>query len=387
MRLSRLSRLPFPAGTRDFVQGNEAVVRAAIMAGCRFFAGYPITPANEILENMMRLMPLVGGVALQLEDEIAALAAAIGASWTGVKSMTATSGPGFSLMMEGLGYAVMTETPVVIVDVQRGGPSTGQPTMSSQGDLLQAVWGLHGDQSKIVLSPWSAQEAFDLTIEAFNLSEEYRVPVILLMDGEVARLRELVKIPEPDELEVKYRAVASPEQASLPYFDWLDTKVPPMPLLGRGHAVHVTGLTHDERGYPMTNEPEIHEKLVRRLVEKIEGNARKIFSYDALELEEAEVVVVAYGIAARSAAEAVRILRRNGVRAGLLRLKTLWPIDGEVLRRALSDREKVVVVEMSLGQLHRLIRLHTCCDSHLISVCSLGGKLPEPEDIARAASS
>ena len=256
-------RYPFPVGTVDFIQGDEAIARAAILAGCRFYAGYPITPASEIFEAMSIYMPLVDGVSIQMEDEIGSIAAVIGASWAGAKSMTATSGPGFSLMMENLGYAIMTETPLVLVNVQRSGPSTGQPTLAAQGDLMQAIWGTHGDHSLIVLTPATVQEAFDMTIKAFNLAEKYRTPVILLTDAEVGHMRERVYAPHPDELELIYRKLpANEEEANYPFGDIHGDLVPPMPVFGKGHHTYVTGLTHDEKGRPKTVQSEIHEKLI-----------------------------------------------------------------------------------------------------------------------------
>lgn len=383
-----MPKLPFPCGAYDFIQGNEAIARGAVLAGCRFFAGYPITPASEILEALSAYMPLVGGVAIQMEDEIASLAAAIGASWAGVKAMTATSGPGFSLMMENLGYAIMTETPVVVVDVQRGGPSTGQPTMPSQGDVLQSIWGTHGDKALIVLAPSTVEEALQMTIRAFNLAEKYRTPVVLLTDGEVAHLREKAYVPSPEEVEVSYRRLPStPEEARAPFKDWYGDGVPPMPIFGRGYRAHVTGLTHNERGLPAASSPEEHDKLVRRLVRKVERAKREIFSFKEFWLHDAEVVVVAQGVVARSSLEAVAELREEGVKAGLLKVEVLWPFDFDLVRAKVRRARRVVVPEMNLGQLYHLVKEALGPDFEIVPVNKIGGELPTPDEIKEACLS
>jgi 2-oxoglutarate ferredoxin oxidoreductase subunit alpha len=276
-----------------FIQGDEAAVYGALIANCRFFAGYPITPATEVAEGMAIWMPKLGGVYIQMEDEIASIAAVIGASCTGVKSMTATSGPGFSLMQECIGYACMAEIPCVIVNVQRGGPSTGQPTEAAQGDVMQAMWGTHGDHQIIALAPKSVQETLDLTIEAFNLSEDYRVPVILLMDAEIGHMREKVVLPEITDIKVEDRVPATIGiDKYRPYGTGFtrSSKVPEFAPFGSGYKTYVTGLTHDKRGFPVTTSAEVHEELVRRLIEKVSDDIDIIWYYEDSFLEDAEVI-------------------------------------------------------------------------------------------------
>ncbi|AEC51171.1 2-oxoglutarate ferredoxin oxidoreductase subunit alpha [Pyrococcus sp. NA2] len=375
-------KYPFPVGTADFIQGDEAIARAAILAGCRFYAGYPITPASEIFEAMALYMPLVDGVVIQMEDEIASIAAIIGASWAGVKAMTATSGPGFSLMQENIGYAVMTETPIVIVDVQRGGPSTGQPTLPSQGDIMQSIWGTHGDHSLIVLSPSTVQEAFDFTIRAFNLAEKYRTPVILLSDAEVGHMRERVYIPNPDEIEIVNRKLPqNEEEAELPFGDPHGDGVPPMPIFGKGYRTYVTGLTHDERGRPRTVEREVHERIIRRIVEKIEKNKKDIFDYEVKEIEDAEIAIITTGIVARSALRAVRDLRREGIRAGLVKINTIWPFDFEFIEKIAEKVERIYVPEMNLGQLYHLVREGANGKAEVKLISKIGGEVHTPVEI------
>ncbi|RLF84766.1 2-oxoacid:acceptor oxidoreductase subunit alpha [Thermococci archaeon] len=375
-------RYPFPVGTVDFIQGDEAIARAAILAGCRFYAGYPITPASEIFEAMSIYMPLVDGVSIQMEDEIGSIAAVVGASWAGAKSMTATSGPGFSLMMENLGYAIMTETPLVLVNVQRSGPSTGQPTLAAQGDLMQAIWGTHGDHSLIVLAPATVQEAFDMTIKAFNLAEKYRTPVILLTDAEVGHMRERVYAPHPDELELIYRKLpANEEEAKYPFGDIHGDLVPPMPVFGKGHHTYVTGLTHDEKGRPKTVESEIHEKLLKRIVEKIEKNKKDIVDYEGYGLEDAEIVIIGFGIVTRSAMRAVKELRKKGIKAGLLKLNVLWPFDFELIERIAEKAGKIYVVEMNLGQLYHMVKEGANGKVPVELIPKIGGEIHTPKEI------
>jgi len=374
-------RYPFPVGGSDFIQGDEAIARAAILAGCRFYAGYPITPASEIFEAMALYMPLIDGVSIQMEDEIGSIAAVIGASWTGAKAMTATSGPGFSLMQENLGYAVMTETPLVLVDVQRGGPSTGQPTLASQGDIMQSIWGTHGDHSLIVLSPSTVQEAFDFTIRAFNLAEKYRTPVVLLADAEIAHMRERVYIPEPSEIEIVNRRLPAGEDAKLPFGDPYGDGVPPMPIFGKGYRTYVTGLTHDEKGRPRTVEAEVHERLIRRIIGKLERNMKDIFSYDEFMLEDADVAIVSTGIVSRSVLRAVKILRERGVKAGMLKLNTIWPFDFEMIEELAERVERIYVPEMNLGQLYHLVREGANGKAGVESIPKIGGEVHTPMEI------
>jgi len=375
-------RYPFPVGVADFIQGDEAIARAAILAGCRFYAGYPITPASEIFEAMSLYMPLVDGVSLQMEDEIGSIAAVIGASWAGAKAMTATSGPGFSLMMENLGYAVMTETPLVLVNVQRGGPSTGQPTLAAQGDVMQAIWGTHGDHSLIVLTPATVQEAFDMTIRAFNLAEKYRTPVILLTDAEVGHMRERVYAPNPDELKLVYRKLpANEEEAKYPFGDVHGDLIPPMPIFGKGYRTYVTGLTHDERGRPKTVEAEIHEKLIKRIVAKIEDNKKDIVDYETYELDDAEVILISFGIVARSAMRAVKELRKEGIKAGLLKLNVVWPFDFELIEKIAENAERMYVTEMNLGQLYHLVKEGANGKAEVELISKIGGEVHTPGEI------
>jgi len=357
------------------MQGDEACVEGAIFAGCRFFAGYPITPSTEIAERMARRMHEIGGVCLQMEDEISSIAAIIGASWTGTKAMTATSGPGFSLMQENIGYACITETPIVIVNVQRGGPSTGQPTRASQGDVMQARWGSHGDYEIIALAPNSVQEMFDLTVEAFNLAEIYRVPTILLSDADIGHMRGKFTISDNVEIidreyhikPVKYNA-----------FAYDDSLVPKFPRFGQGHRVHITGLTHDISGYPQTDDPKIHEELITRLNNKIRRNRGKICKTEIIN-PDADVIVVAYGSPSNAAYEVAN--RRRDV--GLLRLITLWPFPEEQVREVAKNADSLLVLEMNMGQIYweveRIARQVGCQKIELFS--KLGGDVHKPSEI------
>ena len=335
------------------MQGNEACLRGAIAAGMRFYAGYPITPSTEIAEQASELLPKVGGHFIQMEDEISSMAAIIGASAVGVKAMTATSGPGFSLMQENIGLAAMTEMPCVVVDVQRAGPSTGMATSPAQGDVMQARWGTHGDHPVIALAPGTVQEAFDFTVRAFNLSERYRVPVIFLMDEIVGHLREGVRVPEPGTFEVVNRTLPDPEDRDwLPYRPDPKTLVPAIPPFAAGRRYHVTGLTHDERGYP-TSSPAEAQKLVERLMRKIEVNRADIVQWDAEGAEGADTLVVCYGGTVRAVKKAVRDARAAGIRAGIFRAVTLWPFPGAELAALAAGAKRVLVVEHNYGQIVR----------------------------------
>jgi len=362
-----------------FVQGDIACAEGAIAAGCRFFAGYPITPSSEIAQRMAVRLPQVGGIYLQMEDEIASIAAVIGASWAGLKAMTATSGPGFSLMQENIGYAYMTETPCVIVDVMRGGPSTGQPTKPGQQDVMQAKWGSHGDYEVIALSPASVQEMFDLTIEAFNLSETYRCPVILLADEVIGHLREKLIIPEPDEIEVVERRRPEDVEGYKPFKPG-ENLVPPMARLGEGFRLYITGLTHDETGRPRASSPEAQERLVRRLCDKIRLNRDRIARFEEHHLEDAEIVVIAYGLPYRSALPAVEEARRRGIRAGLYRPITLWPQAEGRLREIGERAHRVIVLEMNYGQMLREYQRWIDPDRIVFSP-SFGDAIPTPEGV------
>ncbi len=332
------------------MQGDEACAEGAIAAGCRFFAGYPITPATEIAEVLSRRLPQVGGKFIQMEDEIASIAAVIGASVGGAKALTATSGPGFSLMQENIGYAVMAEIPCVIVDVQRLGPSTGRPTSPSQGDVMQARWGTHGDHPIIVLSPSSVRETLDLTVQAFNFAERYRTPVILLMDEVIGHMRERVVLPDPDTIErVERPGTTVPPEWYKP-FENFPADVPPLVPFGEGYRYHITGLYHDELGYP-TNRPDEIQPWLERVFRKIDRSLSDILLYDEDGIEEAETLVIAYGVVARSAHHAVELARERGRKVGFLKLKTLWPFAEEVVEHAAARLHRVVVPEMNLGQL------------------------------------
>jgi len=371
------------SGTR-FMSGDIACAEGALAVGCRFFAGYPITPATEIAEHMARRLPEIGGVYIQMEDEIASMAAIIGASYAGVKSMTATSGPGFSLMMENIGLAVMTETPCVIVNVMRGGPSTGQPTMPGQQDVMQARWGSHGDYEIIALAPSSVQEMFDLTVQAFNLSEAYRVPVFILADEIVGHMWERVRIPEPENIKIVNRKKPSvpPSNTFAPFKPDKDL-VPPMAVFGEGYHFHATGLTHDERGYPRTESAEAQTKLVQRLCNKIRMNKERIIQVEDAMLEGAEIAVVAYGIAARAALSAVRKARERGLRAGLLRFVTIWPFPEEQVAEVAKQVKAIVVPEMNCGQIVREVE-RAAKETPVIFLSKLGEEPHKPSEILAA---
>jgi 2-oxoglutarate ferredoxin oxidoreductase subunit alpha len=366
-----------------FMNGDVACAEGAIAAGCRFFAGYPITPATEIAEHLSQRMPEIGGIYIQMEDEIASMAAVIGASYTGLKAMTATSGPGFSLMQENIGLAVMTETPCVVVDIMRGGPSTGQPTLPGQQDVMQAKWGSHGDYGIIAMSPSSVQEMFDLTVEAFNLSETYRVPTLLMGDEIVGHMWEKVVIPSAEKIRTVNRKKPNIQRGEYAPFMPDDDLVPPMACFGEGYHFHATGLTHDEYGYPKTVSSEIQTKLVRRLCEKISKNVDKIVKIEKVMLDDADIVVVAYGIVARAALSAVRKARSAGLKAGLLRLITLWPFPEEQVAEAAENAKMIVVPEMNCGQLVREVeRVAKCTPVSFLS--KLGEDPHTPMEILEA---
>lgn len=333
--------------TAILLQGNEACARGAIDAGCRFYAGYPITPSSEIAETMAQALPPLGGVVMQMEDEIASMGAILGASLTGAKAMTATSGPGFSLMQEHIGYAAYAEIPCVVVDVMRAGPSTGLPTSPAQGDVMQARWGTHGDHPVIALAPASVAEVYALTVRAFNLAEGYRTPVILLYDEVIGHVRERVALPSSVDVVGRERPVCPPA-AYQPYAAG-SRGVPPMADFGTGYRFHVTGLAHDERGYP-TQDAATVGRLQARLHAKIDDGRREIVTWDGVGLDDAEVVVVAYGIGARAARRAVTLARARGERVGLFRPITLWPFPDRELAAVVRDGSRVLVAEMNMGQ-------------------------------------
>jgi 2-oxoglutarate ferredoxin oxidoreductase subunit alpha len=367
-----------------FAQGDEAYAYGALLAGCRFFAGYPITPATEAAEVMSRLLPLVGGTYIQMEDEIASMGAIIGASLAGVKSMTVTSGPGFSLMQENIGYAVMTETPCVVVDVQRSGPSTGQPTEPSQGDIMQARWGSHGDYEIIALAPNSVQESLDLTIECFNLAEKYRNPVFLMTDGEVGHMREGITIPEYGRYEILEREKPSREPCDYVPFLPESGKIPRLADFGTGYHTYFTGLTHKPSGLPSTDDADVHTQLVSRLCEKIADDTDELTWVEELYMDDAESVVVSYGITSRAAAYAVKVLRAEGRKVGYLRLITIWPFPEKVLRRIGESAERILVPEMNLGQIYYKVKEAVGYNAEVIRLPKIGGVMHAPEDIVAA---
>ena len=332
----------------QLVQGNEACARGAVAAGCNFYGGYPITPSSGIAEQMVRFLPEADGVFVQMEDEIASLAAVIGASLAGSKAMTATSGPGFSLMQEHIGYAVMAEVPCVIVNVMRGGPSTGMPTSPSQGDMMQARWGTHGDHSAIVLAPSSVGEVYELTVRAFNLAERFRTPVIVVYDEIVGHTRESVVLPDGLEITDRVRAEGDPDEfrpkAITP------NGVPPQAAFGDGYRFHVTGLAHDERGFP-TEDSQVAGALLTRLHSKVDDHYDEIVDVETFMIDDADLAIFAYGIVGRSAREAMVEARASGIKAGLIRPRTVWPFPAEQIARAAEQVDTIIVAEMNLGQM------------------------------------
>ncbi len=364
-----------------FMDGNTACAEGAIAAGCTFFAGYPITPASEILERIANRFPELHGSYLQMEDELASITAILGASWAGRKAMTATSGPGFSLMMENYGLGLMTETPCVIVNVMRGGPSTGLPTKVAQGDVMQTRWGTHGDVGVIVLVPSSPQEMFDLTVEAFNMAEKYRLPVILLSDEMVSHMTEKVEIPPKEELNIVDRKKPrDPPSEFLPFCPDEDL-VPPMANAGEGYGVHVTGLTHDEEGHPSVDE-KTQNMLVTRLIDKIRKNADDILKYEEYKTEDAEIVIVAYGSVYRSAIEAVDMAREQGYKVGLLRPITIWPFPEErIYDMARNGTESFLVAEINFGQIVFEVERCTAGAAKTYLAPKMGGSIHTPEEI------
>lgn len=363
-----------------FWQGDIAIAEGAIAADCRFFAGYPITPASEIAERMALRLPYLGGVYIQMEDELASMAAILGGSWTGTKSMTATSGPGLSLMLENFGLGIMTETPCVIVNVQRGSPSTGLPTFFGQADMMQARWGTHGDYEVIALAPDSPQECFDLTIKAFDLSEKYRLPVFILTDGLVGHMTEKVIVPEPEKIKVfpRRKTRKSPKEY-LPYQPEKDL-VPQMANFGEGYRLHATGLTHDERGYPDMS-IEAQDRLIRRLVNKIRKNVDDIIIVEEKDLKDAEVVVVSYGVTSRVVPPAVEKAKKEGIKVGQLRLLTVWPFPEKRIAELAKKVKAWVVPEINLGQIIREVERAVGKLSKVVPVSHAGGDVHDPDDI------
>ena len=332
------------------LQGNEACAEGALLAGVKFFAGYPITPSSEIAENMARELPKIGGKFIQMEDEIASMAAVIGASIAGLKSLTATSGPGMCLKQENLGFAIINEIPCVVVNAQRGGPSTGSPTKPSQGDMMQTRWGSHGDHPIIALAPSTVNEILTLTIKAFNFSEKYRTPVILLLDEVIAHMREKVEVPASEDIEVINRKKPTvPPEEYLPFKPDEDG-VPPMANFGEGYRYHITGLIHNYKGLPTSNSHEINA-FIRRLHDKIQKNIKDIIIYQKYSLDDAKIALIAYGSVARAAERTVKLAREKGLKVGLLKLLTIWPFCFEEVNRLAKQVDLIIVPEMNLGQM------------------------------------
>ncbi len=364
---------------RELWAGNIAIAEGALAAGVDFYAGYPITPSSEIMEHLARALPKRGGVFFQAEDEIAAIFSLIGASWAGARAMTATSGPGFSLMQEGLGIAIMTETPLVVVDVMRLGPGTGQASRAGQGDLMQARWGRHGDQHLVVLAPATAQDCFDLTVLAVNTAEKLRVPVVILSDELIAHTWEPVKLKEQEERWERPR----PRSQEPPFGADHPARIPPMPPLGKGFDVSVTGSTHDAWGVRATSDPKIHRQLVERLGQKILAHRVEFTVYEAHGVEEAEVGIVAFGSAARSALAAQHLLAQQGIRAGVVVLKTLWPLPEEPMEELARRVQALLVPELNLGQLRLDVERLAAGRCPVIGLSKVGGGLPiYPSEIA-----
>jgi len=374
-----------PAGVltgAHYLDGDFACGEGAMAAGCRFVAGYPITPSTEVVERIARRFPMMGGTFIQMEDELASMAAVVGAAWSGTKTMTVTSGPGFSLMMENIGLAAMMETPCVVVNVQRGGPSTGLPTMVGQADMMQARWGSHGDYQIIAICPRSPQEAFDLTIDAFNLAETYRVPVLIMMDECVGHMTEKVVIPPADQIEiVPRRLTTKPPGEYLPY-RVNGGSIPEFARAGDGYRFHTTGLTHDERGYPMMS-VECQEVCVRRLIDKIKNNVDRIVRFEEEETEGADVVVVSYGITSRVARMGVDLARKQGAKVGIMRLIVVWPFPEKRIRELAAKVKGFVVPEINYGQIVLEVERCAAGKAKALVVPHGGGGVHDPNDICR----
>ena len=369
----------------QFILGDMACVYGGLLAGVSFFGGYPITPASEVAEGMARRLPRVGGTYIQMEDEIGSIAAVIGAAWGGAKSMTATSGPGFSLMMENYGFAAMTETPCVIVNVQRTGPSTGQPTLGAQGDMMQVRWGTHGDFEALAFAPSTVQECLDFTIEAFNLSEKYRNPACVMTDGEVGHLRERIVVPDEKDLKLIDRVEATIDKKKFIPFTNSQTrkncKVPDFPTFGTGYRTYVTGLTHNEKGFPATDKQPDHERLVKRITEKILDDADKLVDVEEINLDDADIAFVTYGATARPAESAMEMARNEGKKVGLLRLKLVWPFPEKIVEKLAKNVDKIIVPEMNLGQMVHPVREVACKHCEVVSAPKIGGEMHLPMEL------
>lgn len=363
-----------------YLTGDVACAEGALAAGCRFFGGYPITPATEIAEHMSVRLPEVNGTFIQMEDEIAALSAVLGASWAGLKSMTATSGPGFSLMMENIGLGICTETPCVIVNVQRAGPSTGLPTQGAQSDMMQARWGSHGDYDIIALAPSSSQEIFYQTITAFNLSEKYRLPVLVMTDEIIGHMSEKVIIPEAKKIKTISRPKPKGRKDQFKPYEPGPKGVAPMPVAGEEYNVHVTGLTHDVKGYPVMT-VEAQAEMIARITGKIRKNLPDIIRTESYRLNDAEIAIISYGVSARTSLAAVDEARKQGIKAGLLRLITVWPFPDNQIRKLAKRVKGFVTVEINLGQIHREVQ--RCIGGRIpaVLVGHPGGTIISPEKV------
>jgi 2-oxoglutarate ferredoxin oxidoreductase subunit alpha len=367
--------------SRTFMmQGNIAVAEGAIDAGCKFYAGYPITPSSEIAEHLSKKLPQVGGRFIQMEDEIGAMGAVLGASLGGAKSITATSGPGFSLKQENIGYASLAEIPVVIVNVMRGGPSTGLPTLPSQGDVMQARWGTHGDHPIIVLAPASVKESYDMTVDAFNMSEKYRVPVILLLDEIIGHVHEKVSLPNPEDLVIINRKKPSTDPDHYRPYKIDDTLVPEMANFGEGYRYHVTGLVHDETGFP-TNKTEEIDKMLGRLNSKLLKYQDEIIHYEETMTEDAEIGIISYGSSSRSAKTALKMARDAGIKVGMIRLQTIWPFPVKRLNEFGKQVSKLIVPELNLGQIAHEVEHAVQSFDKVVKVNKINGEPIHPNEI------
>lgn len=362
------------------MQGNEACALGALAAGCRFFAGYPITPSTEIAEILSRMLPRFGGRFIQMEDEIASISAIIGASIAGAKAMTSTSGPGYSLMQENLGYAYMTEVPCVIINVMRGGPSTGLPTKVAQGDVMQSKWGTHGDYFPIVLMPSSVKECFDFTVKAFNLSEKFRIPVTLLSDEVLGHMREIVRLPSPDELDVVTVSKPFEPPEWYKHFEVTPDYLSPMASFGEGYRFHLTGLTHDEYGFPTAKRNEIVSKL-EKLRLKTLRHLDELTDVRVEMMDDAHIMVVAYGSTARAARQAIRIARKKRFKVGLIQPRIMWPFPEKIIREHLENVDLVIVPELNQGQVIREIKRLRQRHIRIIGLNRFDGELITPQQI------
>jgi 2-oxoglutarate ferredoxin oxidoreductase subunit alpha len=366
-----------------FMSGDHASAEGGLAAGCSFFAGYPITPSTEIAERMSARLPQIDGIYIQMEDELASMNAILGAAWGGWKSMTCTSGPGFSLMMENLGLGIVLETPCVLVNIQRGAPSTGLPTLVGQGDMMQAKWGSHGHYEIIALCPNSPQELFDHTVKAFNLSEQYRVPVLVMSDESVGHMTEKVVIPPPEELEIYPRRYTKKKPGEYLPYEFGKDEVPDMVKAGDGYRIHVTGLTHDKRGYPVID-AETQDWMVRHLIDKIQKNKHKIIEVEETNLDDADVVLVSYGISSRVCYRAMELARNEGIKVGMLRFITAWPFCDEKIKELAERVKAFVVVEINFGQMYLEVDRHAAGKAATYLVPHAGGDIHNPDDILKA---